>query len=278
MNMDESKPVQEAGQEPAGASADPDRPGTAPKTNEAATGLESYSGAHVPSAERLDVDKPESAPGIAPEPIGDSETTNVGCPESAQGMATAELKPTYDADVPQAEGMTADETEPAAEIEPISAQEPADPSLGETGPAVSAAATDLEPPPCEKAPPKELHILRTLAACVAGALVPGLGHAVLRKWDRAIVFFGTIGGMFALGIHLNGRLFGPDFSDVFSVLRFIADAGIGPIYWVSWLRGLGAGDPGAYTYDFANIFIYVAGLLNMLVIVDTFDIAQERKP
>jgi hypothetical protein len=41
---------------------------------------------------------------------------------------------------------------------------------------------------------------------------------------------------------------------------------------------MGAGSPSAYTYDFGNIFIYVAGLLNMLVIVDAFDVAVGRKP
>ena len=43
------------------------------------------------------------------------------------------------------------------------------------------------------------------------------------------------------------------------------------------LQGLGVGDPTAYTYDYANVFMYVAGLLNMLVIVDVFDIAMGRK-
>ena len=49
-------------------------------------------------------------------------------------------------------------------------------------------------------------------------------------------------------------------------------------YWLCWLRGLGTGDPTAYTYDFGNVFVYTAGLLNMLVIVDVYDIALGRKP
>jgi hypothetical protein len=125
--------------------------------------------------------------------------------------------------------------------------------------------------------PIQAGMLKTTAACVAGALVPGLGHALLNKWDRAIVFFGSICVMFALGLRLNARLFSPDFSDLFSILKFLADAGNGLLYWISWLRGLGAGDPAAYTYDFGNIFVYVAGLLNMLVVVDAFDIAMGRK-
>jgi hypothetical protein len=118
---------------------------------------------------------------------------------------------------------------------------------------------------------------KTLGACVAGFLVPGMGHAVLRKWDRAMVFFGSITIMVVLGIHLHGRLFGPDFTDIFSILKFVADAGSGVLYWISLVAGYGTGDPTAYTYDYANVFIYVAGLLNMLVIVDVFDIALGRK-
>jgi hypothetical protein len=123
----------------------------------------------------------------------------------------------------------------------------------------------------------EVNTGRTIGACVAAALVPGLGHAVLFKWDRAIVFLASITAMFVIGIQLQGRLFSPDFTDLFSTLKFVADAGSGLLYWVSWLRGLGGGEPSAYTYDFGNIFIYVAGLLNMLVIVDAFDIGMGRK-
>jgi len=117
----------------------------------------------------------------------------------------------------------------------------------------------------------------TLAACVSGAFIPGLGHAVLRKWDRAIVFFASIAIMMAIGIRLEGRLFSPDFDNLFSALKFLADAGLGLLYWIPWLRGMGAGNPTAYTNDYANVFIYVAGLLNMLVVVDVFDIAMGRK-
>ena len=119
--------------------------------------------------------------------------------------------------------------------------------------------------------------MKILSGCVAGAFVPGLGHALLGKWDRALVFFGSITLMVVIGLQLQGRLFNPDFSDIFSTLKFVADAGSGLFYWIPWLRGMGTGDPTAYTYDYANVFLYVAGLLNMLVVVDVFDIAMGRK-
>jgi hypothetical protein len=124
----------------------------------------------------------------------------------------------------------------------------------------------------------EAGLVKALGASFAAAVVPGLGHAVLRKWDRALVFFLSISVMFALGLRLRGRLFGPDFTDLFTTLKFVADAGSGLPYWLSWVRGLGTGQAAAYTYDFGNVFIYVAGLLNMLIVVDAFDIAMGRKP
>jgi hypothetical protein len=117
----------------------------------------------------------------------------------------------------------------------------------------------------------------TFAACIAGALIPGLGHALLRKWDRALVFFVCLSLMLVTGILLNGSLFAPKFGDIFSTMKFLADAGLGLLYWIPWYQRMGTGDPRAYTYDYANIYIYVAGLLNMLVIVDVFDIAMGRK-
>ena len=118
---------------------------------------------------------------------------------------------------------------------------------------------------------------RITALCVAGALIPGLGHALLRKWDRAIVFFACISIMLYIGLKLHGDLFDPDFSGLFATGKFIMDAGLGLLYWVPWYMGTAMPDIAAYTYDYANVFIWVAGLLNMLVIMDVFDIAMGRK-
>jgi hypothetical protein len=136
---------------------------------------------------------------------------------------------------------------------------------------------DSDAPPSSQQTAEQAGVEKTFAACIAGALIPGLGHALLRKWDRSIVFFACISLMLFIGIRLDGRLFPPIFEDIFSTLKFIADAGLGLLYWLPRFWGQGGGDPKAYTYDYANVFIYVAGLLNMLVIVDVFDIAMGRK-
>ncbi|NLT66467.1 MAG: hypothetical protein GXX84_07670 [Acidobacteria bacterium] len=136
---------------------------------------------------------------------------------------------------------------------------------------------ETQPVPDAPTTDEQAGTLMTFTACFAGACVPGLGHALLGKWDRAFVFFCSIAIMLTLGIQLQGRLYGPDFVDFFSALKFIAEAGSGLLFWIPWLSGMGNPDPTAYTYDYANLFMYVAGLLNMLVVVDVFDIALGRK-
>jgi hypothetical protein len=43
------------------------------------------------------------------------------------------------------------------------------------------------------------------------------------------------------------------------------------------MLGAGAGRVVALTYEYGNAFIIVAGLLNMLVVLDAFDTAHGRK-
>jgi hypothetical protein len=118
---------------------------------------------------------------------------------------------------------------------------------------------------------------KAIILCFAGLLIPGLGHALNKKWARAAIFFCSISIMSALGLQMHGRLFDPEFGDIFNTLKFISEAGAGLLYWIPWFGGSGIGDPKAYTYDYANLFLYVAGLLNMLVVVDVFDISLGRK-
>ena len=56
-----------------------------------------------------------------------------------------------------------------------------------------------------------------------------------------------------------------------------ANLGIGLPYLVATAFGFGAGDVRAVTYEYGNAFIIVAGLLNLLTIIDAYDVAMGRK-
>jgi hypothetical protein len=120
-------------------------------------------------------------------------------------------------------------------------------------------------------------VTNTYLICAAAWLVPGGGHLWLGRTQKGLVFLVTLPLMFVTGLWLEGRLFPFQFSEPLVGLAALADVGIGLAYFVAKAMGLGAGRVVALTYEYGNSFMIVAGLLNMLVVIDAFDIAQGRK-
>lgn len=83
--------------------------------------------------------------------------------------------------------------------------------------------------------------------------------------------------MFAIGLAIKGRLFPFDLSEPLVALAAAADVGIGATYFIANSLGYGVGDVRAVTYEYGNAFLIVAGLLNLLVVIDAYDVAMGRK-
>jgi TRAP-type C4-dicarboxylate transport system permease large subunit len=83
--------------------------------------------------------------------------------------------------------------------------------------------------------------------------------------------------MFAVGLALEGRLFPFEPSQPLVALAAIANVGIGLPYLAGKALGLGAGVVTAVTYEYGNTFLIVAGLLNLLVVGDAWDLVTGRK-
>lgn len=113
--------------------------------------------------------------------------------------------------------------------------------------------------------------------CVVSWLVPGAGHLVLGRRQKAIVFFCVLNAMFAIGLALSGRLAAFDFSDPLVGLAAIANLGMGIPYFIARAMDLGQGIVTAASYEYGNTFLIVAGLLNMLVAIDAYDVRLGRK-
>ena len=124
-----------------------------------------------------------------------------------------------------------------------------------------------------------------VAAVVAAWLVPGGGHIVLGRYWRGLLFLVLISGSFFFGLSLHGRLYWPQADktamlhvDLISILWTFAQIGAGSCYWLAQALGLGlAPRPEAATYEYGNTFMFLAGLLNYLLIMDVYDIAAGRK-
>ena len=108
-------------------------------------------------------------------------------------------------------------------------------------------------------------------------LVPGAGHLLAGRRSKGLVFLVMLPLMFAIGLWLQGRLFPLELSDPLVFLGAIADRGIGLAFIIARLADAGAGTVTAASYEYGNTFLMTSGLLNFLVMLDAFDIAQGRK-
>ena len=113
--------------------------------------------------------------------------------------------------------------------------------------------------------------------CLASWAVPGAGHLWLGRRSKGLVFLIALPAMFAIGLGIHGRLFPFDLSEWLVCLAAIADVGIGIPYFIAGALGYGAGEVRAVTYEYGNAFLIVAGLLNLLVVIDAYDVALGRK-
>jgi hypothetical protein len=113
--------------------------------------------------------------------------------------------------------------------------------------------------------------------CLASWIVPGAGHLWLGRRQKGFTFLIALPLMFAIGLALEGRLFPFQLSDLLVCLEAVAEFGIGLPYFVASALGFGAGEVRAVTYEYANAFLIVAGLLNLLVVIDAYDVARGRK-
>jgi hypothetical protein len=113
--------------------------------------------------------------------------------------------------------------------------------------------------------------------CALAWLVPGAGHLLQGRRDKGLVFLVTLPLMFVFGLWLQGRIFPLEWSDPLVFLGAIADRGIGLPYLIAYFADAGAGTVIAASYEYGNTFLMTSCLLNFLVILDAFDIAQGRK-
>lgn len=123
-------------------------------------------------------------------------------------------------------------------------------------------------------------------------LIPGLGHWLLGKKVRAVVFAAVIVAAFVTGVLLDGELAVPRQNSPLSWFFSFGCLGNGVLYflrlaWVNGLGGLfsssfpyglqGGGDPVAAGFFYGKTFLYTAGLMNLLVVLDVHDIARGDK-
>ncbi len=112
---------------------------------------------------------------------------------------------------------------------------------------------------------------------IAGWLVPGLGHLILKKWVRGLLLFLSIVAMFSIGIALEGKIYTPNTGDLLDILGFAGDLGAGLLYVLARTFDWGHATVQIALADYGTKFIVVAGLLNIVAAVDAHSLANGRK-
>lgn len=121
-----------------------------------------------------------------------------------------------------------------------------------------------------------------LTPVLLGWLVPGGGHFYLKRWNHGGLLMFAVSGMFLFGLMMRGRMFSPESGDLFTTIvnygGYIGDVSTGALYFLaSWL---GYSQPllASSVADYGTKFLVCAGLLNILAMVDVYEIAVGEKP
>lgn len=115
------------------------------------------------------------------------------------------------------------------------------------------------------------------AVLVAAWLLPGGGHVWLRRWGRGGLLLGAIGMMFFLGLAMGGRFFEPAPGNIVETLGYLGNLCAGLLYMGANFFGYEAVAAASPAADYGTKFLLVAGLLNVLCILDAYDIAVGNK-
>jgi hypothetical protein len=140
------------------------------------------------------------------------------------------------------------------------------------------AANEATPAPTREAarvPPHSAWIAP--AVLIAAWGVPGLGHALQRRWGRALGFFLAVAGLALTGYWLRGEVFGPRAHESFGTLGFVADAASGVFYFLAHSIEHSGPDISRATGNYGTRFIAAAGLVNLIAVIDAVETAIGRR-
>jgi hypothetical protein len=116
-----------------------------------------------------------------------------------------------------------------------------------------------------------------LVAAVAAWLIPGLGHVYLKRWRRGLAFCVLVLVSLLVGCSLEGNLYRVIPNQPLTILATLGSMGMGiPYFILRYVLGYEGAivSPG---YEYGTAFLLTAGLMNLLLVLDAWDIARGVK-
>lgn len=112
-------------------------------------------------------------------------------------------------------------------------------------------------------------------------ILPGGGHFLLKRPARGAILGASVAIVFLLGLMMRGALFHPEGGDLLTMVifygGFIGDVLAGILYFLTVWLGYSQPDMAGHVHDYGTKFLVAAGLLNLLAIVDAYEIATGQK-
>ncbi len=119
---------------------------------------------------------------------------------------------------------------------------------------------------------------RPLVAAALAWVFPGLGHWYLGRRRTAALFALIVTACFLLGISFEGRLYSIESGQPLTILATFALYGAGLLNIAARIF---SGNPGgtilSITYEYGCAYLLTAGLMNLLLMLDAWDLASGRK-
>lgn len=121
--------------------------------------------------------------------------------------------------------------------------------------------------------------IRALASMLLAYLIPGAGHVFLGRRMRGLAFFAIVTATFLIGLAVDGRLYALRESrgSLLQILASLGSMGSGALYFLGRAAGP-HGDVTSSTFEYGRMFTLSAGLMNLLLVLDCWDIVVRRKP
>lgn len=107
-------------------------------------------------------------------------------------------------------------------------------------------------------------------------LVPGLGHFYLGRRGRGVLFGALVLAAVGMAVALEGRFFHFIKGEPLSYAKTATVFGTGIPYFVLRVRGY-EGNTIAPGFEYGAAFLLSAGLMNLLLVLDAWDISRGEK-
>jgi hypothetical protein len=135
------------------------------------------------------------------------------------------------------------------------------------------AESDSTSPPPPAARPQGNPAVAVLSAW----LIPGMGHIYLKRRLRGLAFFVLVITSLLIGCRLEGNLYQVEPGQPLTILATLGSMGMGFPYFLLRYGLHYQGNVRGAGYEYGTAFLLTAGLMNLLLVLDAWDISRGRK-